>query len=1583
MKSSLRQPEVDDGSGGGQLGEEEHAQCCRTRQCDDLGCCFAEEEEVEEEPAAVRNDPPEAVVFPKVPFWRESLAQFLELKHRTKLKQNSPQEDQKFVSNVGFESQRSSRSCGRRWLKPAKLAWLVMASVLLFSVMVTTVPAVQGNEIRPSQVRPGLKKGEVCGSVDVRNSPTNLERLKDCVVVEGFVHILLIDKYTEASFENYTFPLLTEITEYLLLFRVNGLRTLQKLFPNLTVIRGKKLVTNYAIVIYELMHIEEVGLSSLMYIQRGGVRIEKNPKLCFANTVDWDAIAPQSEIYIKDNQKDDVCPICPAETDERVNGTRKQCPNATKGLTTQLAVTSGDSKMAKKLCWNSKHCQNKCPKHCNGTYSCNADGQCCDESCIGGCEPGNPTACRVCRSFSIDPAGDRRCLTKCPANLYDHHFRCLTAEQCYALKRPISEDTGENKAAFPFIPHNGSCTMDCPVLYEVDVVNGRRVCKKCEKGGCLKKCRGASIDNIQQVQTLKDCEIIEGSLTIQLRSRGGENIVKELEEYLRTITEITGFLKVIRSYPLLSLGFFKNLKKIGGTESKISNASLYVVENQNLQELFDHDVEIGEGKLFFYNNPMLCVSKITKLREVNPTIGIENEAQLGTSNGDRAACDVKDLVITLRSVSSTSVLLQWAPFKELVDVRQLLGYVVYYIEAPGQNVTLFDGRDACNTEGWKLDDISDSDPGDTVNKLLTQLKPFTQYAYYVKTYTLASEGVGGQSQIQYFTTAPSTPMAVRDVKVEVDLINQTLVLSWRVPQVMNGKLRDYEIFVELNADRNDQLQAPDYCKTEMLGRTPSADNDPTPAPSSTQSSSGGGGGTCSADQCSKYCTSGVPKESFDRSEKELQINFEDSLHNYVYIKNPMVVRDQSNRRKRSPLGNGMVGGNSTILFPTLNNGPKPEPVPEQPNRQTVRAPNETFYQTMFNSTNVTRISYPLENFNHYTQYSFKIRVCRQKGITPSYVIKLIDNEDVCSNEVIHNFRTPKQEGADDIPVESLLVDAQNVNGSRVIRVQWAEPKKPNGPILAYTIQYQRKDVELKAAQKCISYNEYKRNGLAKLDKLEPGNYSVQVMVTTIAGNGPYSPARYVYLTKEDSTNLTALWITLSVVTIILAGLASGGYWWYQKKYLPMQNMRIIAQVNPDYAGVIYRIDEWEVEREHIIQLEELGQGSFGMVYRGVLTQLRGIKQNTPCAIKTVNESATSKERDSFLIEASVMKQFNTNHVVRLLGVVSQGDPTLVIMELMANGDLKGYLRRHRPDYENGNEPSPQPPTLRQIYQMAIEIADGMAYLSAKKFVHRDLAARNCMVADDLTVKIGDFGMTRDIYETDYYRKGTKGFLPVRWMAPESLKDGVFSSSSDVFSYGVVLWEMATLASQPYQGLTNDQVLRYVIDGGVMERPENCPDKLYDLMRRCWQHRPTARPTFLDIIQMLLPDAHERFPALSFFHSPEAHDIAPLQHQIYMDDVTTPLHPDGDDDDEGVGGIGIGIVHGGGGLRGGRVRVGAVDVEEEDEEDLDKDDLEEDEEMRLGDVGYDDECSMELTNSHLVPNNGPTAAAIRSPHSPLR
>lgn len=240
-----------------------------------------------------------------------------------------------------------------------------------------------------------------------------------------------------------------------------------------------------------------------------------------------------------------------------------------------------------------------------------------------------------------------------------------------------------------------------------------------------------------------------------------------------------------------------------------------------------------------------------------------------------------------------------------------------------------------------------------------------------------------------------------------------------------------------------------------------------------------------------------------------------------------------------------------------------------------------------------------------------------------------------------------------------------------------------------------------------------------------------------------------------------------------------------------------------------------------------------------------------------------------------MKQFNCFHVVKLIGVVSQGQPAYVLMELMSQGDLKNFLRLHRPDEEDNN--GRQPPTLKQILLMAGEIADGMAYLADKKYVHRDLAARNCIVGADMTVKIGDFGMTRDIYETDYYRKGNRGFLPVRWMAPESIRDGVFTSMTDVWSYGVVLWEMATLAAQPYQGLSNEEVLRYVGSAKIMDTPERCPTKLYDLMVKCWRFRPKQRPTFKEIIEILLPDLDPSFREVSYFFSEENAKYEEAQH----------------------------------------------------------------------------------------------------------
>ena len=273
------------------------------------------------------------------------------------------------------------------------------------------------------------------------------------------------------------------------------------------------------------------------------------------------------------------------------------------------------------------------------------------------------------------------------------------------------------------------------------------------------------------------------------------------------------------------------------------------------------------------------------------------------------------------------------------------------------------------------------------------------------------------------------------------------------------------------------------------------------------------------------------------------------------------------------------------------------------------------------------------------------------------------------------------------------------------------------------------------------------------------------------------------------------------------------------------------------------------------------------MHEGILKNTVAGVTEQACAVKTVNDRASARDKIEFLQEASLMKAFSCHHVVKLLGVVSTGSPVYVCMELMPLGDLKNYLRKCRTDCEGGAE---HPlPSKALVHLMSCQIADGMAYLAAKKYVHRDLAGRNCMLAADLTVKIGDFGMTRDVYETDYYRKGGKGKVPVRWMAPESLRDGIFSSQSDVWSFGVVLWEIVTLGEQPYQGYGNEKVVAFVKGGGNPGKPENCPEDLFSVMSLCWSWHQKARPTFGEVIDSLLPEIEDtemgsRFKKYSYY-----------------------------------------------------------------------------------------------------------------------
>ncbi|XP_060537020.1 insulin-like receptor [Cylas formicarius] len=1261
----------------------------------------------------------------------------------------------------------------------------------------------------------------ICKSIDIRNKVESFAELEGCQVVEGYLQILLFDNVNETDLEKISFPELTEITDYLLLFRVNGLRSIGQLFPNLAIIRGQNLFpSNKALIVFEMSMLQEIGLYSLTDILRGSVHIDKNPSLCYVHTIDWNRIIHDKSIVpnLKSFKPENECPVCP----ESVNG--MSCPRDTTGKD-------------RYLCWNREHCQ----KICKGCDVCNEIGKCCDSHCMGGCSINDTRKCSVCRHY-VGPQQPPVCVEQCPPQYYKYlDRRCVSKEECLSMSRPTGirgpiNDNGKN----PYKIFNGSCILQCPTNYADDYE--RSTCKKCDNT-CKKECPGASIDSINLAKQLRGCTHITSSLEIQIR--GGNNVVKELEDNLSMIEEIDGYLKVVRSFSLVSLNFLRNLKRIGGKYLESQKYSLVVLDNQNLQDLWDWDnnrtIKIDNGSLFFHFNPMLCYSKIEELKTVAKLPDFTDLEVAPTSNGDKVACNVTELVVNVTKIESKGVILEWQPYRVIEDTRSLLSYTVFSIEAPNRTVNSYDGRDACGQDNWHVDDVPNNPNVDPVQHPLTNLKPYTQYAFYVRTYTVANEKRGAESKIQYFVTKPSRP-GVPTLTVTSNS-SDSLYAKWTAPRHPNGKITHYVLSGSKRKDLLLDIKR-DYCKNPVVDYKPET---PSPLPS-----------TPSPKNDSCYDSGKQDRATIDEVEEWARIKFEDALHNEVYVKRTDVI---SRKRRHAyedieTYGNSSQSSKIPAKFPNstayLQDGSKNE----APILNKTEIGSEIYETFTFNVVGQTE--YYIKNLHHFTFYDVYIKACREK----------VDNdlEPECSLNDVETVPTLRKVGADNIT--NVTITNKSLE---TVTVSWHQPPDPNGKIVSILFHYKREGSKNAQPNKeCISLKDFKKYNIGKssmsytITKLFPGNYSLCLKATSLAGDGEYSDC--VNFVIEEPTSYGVL-----VTTIVLFSLFSivvvVGCWFYRRNVKERKNMRLIPAVNPEYVASVYIPDEWEVSRKKIELIKELGQGSFGMVWEGIAHDVNG-QSSIRCAVKTVNEHATNRERVDFLNEASVMKAFDTAHVVRLLGVVSQGQPTLVIMELMAHGDLKSYLRSHRPDAESLNSIIPkQPPSLKQILQMAIEIADGMAYLEAKKFVHRDLAARNCMVSEEMTVKIGDFGMTRDIYETDYYRKGTKGLLPVRWMAPESLKDGVFTSSSDVWSYGVVLWEMATLASQPYQGLSNDQVLRYVIDGGVMERPENCPDKLYALMRFCWQHKPTARPTFMKLCQILLEDASPVFSQVSFYHSP--------------------------------------------------------------------------------------------------------------------
>ncbi|XP_056291972.1 tyrosine-protein kinase Mer [Pseudoliparis swirei] len=446
-------------------------------------------------------------------------------------------------------------------------------------------------------------------------------------------------------------------------------------------------------------------------------------------------------------------------------------------------------------------------------------------------------------------------------------------------------------------------------------------------------------------------------------------------------------------------------------------------------------------------------------------------------------------------------------------------------------------------------------------------------------------------------------------------------------------------------------------------------------------------------------------------------------------------------------------------------------------------------------------------------------------------------------------------------------------------IRWKPPPddKINGILSGY-------DVIVRHGSQTNKIHSY--NTVAFVDVQEFNTtYSVEVAACTQAGSGMVSPRVWLFVPEEksvvspssspDTRVPDSVYVVLAVVCsfclllMILWGaicvhnrtsdswfgrLFGGG-----EKQQPFVQYKPQRTYNRSAIGITFGnlgiSDELQAKLQDVMVMRNLlsigkvlGEGEFGSVIEGHLQQPDGSSEKV--AVKTMKlDSFSHREIEEFLNEAACMKDFNHFNVIKLLGVcleVGAGHfpKPMVILPFMKYGDLHSFLLRSR----LGESPVFLP--TQTLLKFMADIAFGMEYLSGRSFLHRDLAARNCMLRDDMTVCVADFGLSKKIYSGDYYRQGRIAKMPVKWIAVESLADRVFTVKSDVWAFGVTMWEIATRGMTPYPGIQNHEIYDYLLEGQRLKQPGDCLDELYEIMYGCWRADPLDRPSFPQLREML-------------------------------------------------------------------------------------------------------------------------------------
>ncbi|KYO22577.1 hypothetical protein Y1Q_0003109 [Alligator mississippiensis] len=446
-----------------------------------------------------------------------------------------------------------------------------------------------------------------------------------------------------------------------------------------------------------------------------------------------------------------------------------------------------------------------------------------------------------------------------------------------------------------------------------------------------------------------------------------------------------------------------------------------------------------------------------------------------------------------------------------------------------------------------------------------------------------------------------------------------------------------------------------------------------------------------------------------------------------------------------------------------------------------------------------------------------------------------------------------------------------------IALSWQEPDFPSGAILDYEIKYYEKVYPRIAPafwhylrveeHEQLSYSSTRSKAPSVIiTGLKPATkYIFHIRVRTAAGYSGYSQ-KFEFETGDETSDIAAEQGQILVIATAAVGgftllviltlffLITGRCQWYIKAKMKSEEKRrahlqnghlhfpgVKTYIDPDtYEDPSLAVHEFakEIDPSRIRIERVIGAGEFGEVCSGRL-KTPG-KREIPVAIKTLKGGYVDRQRRDFLREASIMGQFDHPNIIRLEGVVTKSRPVMIVVEYMENGSLDSFLRKHDGHF-----------TVIQLVGMLRGIASGMKYLSDMGYVHRDLAARNILVNSNLMCKVSDFGLSRvleDDPEAAYTTSGGK--IPIRWTAPEAIAYRKFSSASDAWSYGIVMWEVMSYGERPYWEMSNQDVILSIEEGYRLPAPMGCPASLHQLMLHCWQKERSHRPKFSDIVSFL-------------------------------------------------------------------------------------------------------------------------------------